>query len=682
MTVEVALAEAVRWAHSQSLPSCRQPWRFILPAYQPYATLLLRRLLAAWPSGLHVHVDGGIGLRGTAVGQRLHLLLRAVATGLQADAMVDLLPWLRRGLSDAPRGDALWEPRLLRSRAVALVYETGADDRPDGPRNWGPRFRARQMIVQRDIDRHRAAEKVDRAAQRTLVSERQQAERWLRDVTPILPALDRLDVLGAPAAVSPATLWQEIAEFASKWLLLPPEPPSAVVTIAAALAGLGEAAVLQERSCAADLLARVMEDVRCETHPVEAANVVIATAGSKLLAGEGATFEVPAAADVAMFQRSASKPAMRSWSLGGLGGACSSSAGLTSSSAAESASLERVRQLLRRARGSEGMHLPGDLGSLRASIALPGLTAQRPLSASALGILLNCPHQFLLQRLVHWNALPPSVRNDRVDPAAYGALFHAAADKLLRRAGAALCRRQGSLEGWREVGREVAQSAFATLLESYPLWGAGNIDRERRRLQAQLDGLVVDEWQRPPREPVGCEWRFGEPDAVGIGPADATLYVRGSIDRIDALASGGLSVRDLKTGFLRTLEEQPLHAGRDLQLGIYLLVLERIGIHGERRVDEAAYVQPGADSSVQRQFRGEGIDDLRRATHQWLRVAHGLLARGWLVRTPHPSDCRICPFVPVCGEGAASVSARVLGALPPEHELHAFRAFKGNSGQG
>ena len=70
---------------------------------------------------------------------------------------------------------------------------------------------------------------------------------------------------------------------------------------------------------------------------------------------------------------------------------------------------------------------------------------------------------------------------------------------------------------------------------------------------------------------------------------------------------------------------------------------------------------------------------LRRRTGSWLRVAYRLLSAGAFPRTPNPDDCRYCPVVAACGEGAQQRSAAKLRSLPADHPLQVFARFKEES---
>ena len=301
-------------------------------------------------------------------------------------------------------------------------------------------------------------------------------------------------------------------------------------------------------------------------------------------------------------------------------------------------------------------------------------------SASALATLLGCPHRFLLERILHFSEPAARPSTDVIDPIAYGALFHAAAERFFQASGRALCAHDGDLEQFVAHAQAIAAEQFDQLRDEYPLRGIDATDRERQRLLRQIEYLVRDEWHRPVREYLFSELAFGAPAPVRLDLEGGALYVRGAIDRLDRLPTGGLSVRDLKTGRVHDLGEDPMNAARDLQIGVYILVLETrqhgLGADVPAQVTEAAYVHPSAAQAEDRSFAGAELDLLRRRTRGWLLVAHRLLSAGAFPRTPNPDDCRYCPFVAACGDGAQQRSATKLRGLLPEHPLHAFARFK------
>ncbi|HET9481194.1 MAG TPA: PD-(D/E)XK nuclease family protein [Candidatus Polarisedimenticolia bacterium] len=72
----------------------------------------------------------------------------------------------------------------------------------------------------------------------------------------------------------------------------------------------------------------------------------------------------------------------------------------------------------------------GLLGAAAADIVVPGLTPERPISPSALQVLLQCPYLYLLQRQLGFDepACAPSLRE--IEQPAYGSLVHAVAEAV------------------------------------------------------------------------------------------------------------------------------------------------------------------------------------------------------------------------------------------------------------
>ena len=338
--------------------------------------------------------------------------------------------------------------------------------------------------------------------------------------------------------------------------------------------------------------------------------------------------------------------------------------------------LDRIHLLTAEARGPAWGALDGDVSAVWPAQQPPGIVPDRPIAATALTLLLTCPYRFLLERILHLAPPPTRPRLDALDPVTYGSLFHAVADAFFREAGPAVCRRDGGLDAWVARARALAAAHFEAVCREYPLCGADAVAREGERLQAQIEQIVHDEWRRPAREFVASELGFGRPDPVHLTLPAGPLYVWGAVDRVDRLGPQALSVRDLKTGRVPDLARQPLHAARDLQLGLYTLAVEQLGLGDGARVTEAAYVHPADAADAQRTFAGTDVDVLRRRTLQWLAVARGLLAAGVLPRTPLAADCSACPFLPACGEGAHERSAHKLAALSADHPARVFARFR------
>src|SRR5262245_49025118 len=321
--------------------------------------------------------------------------------------------------------------------------------------------------------------------------------------------------------------------------------------------------------------------------------------------------------------------------------------------------LARIRALQQPPTPAE---LDGLLGEAAASVPMPGLTPDRPISPSALATILQCPHLFLLGNLLRLDepAGPPPQRE--IGQPAYGSLVHRAAEEFHREHGEAFGARQGLLESWLARADEVVERVFPEFLRQYPLVGGAVARKERERLRRDLDDLVEHDWNTgPPRRFVAVERPFGQPEPVRLDAGGSALFVRGQIDRIDVEAALTL-VRDLKTGRAhprigRATDPDPV---RDAQIAIYGLVARELAARwGVPRRVAAAYTYVGRGAE-ERSWRDDFDSVLAPAAGGWLAVAGGLLAERGFPRTPNADDCAYCRFRPVCGDDAPGRAAEVL----------------------
>ncbi len=302
--------------------------------------------------------------------------------------------------------------------------------------------------------------------------------------------------------------------------------------------------------------------------------------------------------------------------------------------------------------------------------ALPGCSPDRPISASALSRLLECPHRFLYERVLGWAAPPEVADEDTVDALSYGSLFHRTAEVFYRAHGPAFGEREQSLDAWKTVADGIARDEFNRFLETYPLTGDAIRSAARRRLQRDLGVLLERDWAESARF-VAVERRFG-PLALPAG--ERVIHVHGVIDRIDRTPTTTL-VRDLKTGRVkRRTKAKNINPPYDIQLGLYGLVAEQNATAWDvPSTIEGAYVYPADESGEERSFRDD-FADLAEHTRSWLATAGDLLASQRFPRTPNPSDCTYCAFKPVCGPAAYDRSSELLAMAPPE--LARFAALK------
>ena len=318
----------------------------------------------------------------------------------------------------------------------------------------------------------------------------------------------------------------------------------------------------------------------------------------------------------------------------------------------------------------------GDLGSAPLMVPTFGVESQRPMSASALRMLLTCPHRFLLERMLGFRPRIAPAEPHRIDPAAYGALFHTVAEAFSIANGVEFGSRARDLGHWLELGDRIACAELDSFLVTYPLLGESVVEAERRRIRRDTRTFIEDDWDAGrARGFVAAEREFGKGAAVAIATNAGPLFVTGRIDRIDV--EGGVTVvRDLKTGRAHPREGKQLDpdVDLDLQLAVYVAVTERLAAEWSVpvRVSSAYVYVDHLAAERQRSFRTDP-QALRAAGGGWFDLAMSLIRDQSYVRTPAPIDCRRCPFSAVCGDESSATIERLRDATGT---LRAFRDLK------
>jgi hypothetical protein len=308
---------------------------------------------------------------------------------------------------------------------------------------------------------------------------------------------------------------------------------------------------------------------------------------------------------------------------------------------------------------------------------LPGISAERPISASALQQLLRCPRMFLMRRILGWDepAAAPSLRE--IDPLAYGSLLHRAVEVFYRERGAAFTRREGTLGGWQRAARAVADREFDAFLAEYPLVGEGVRRKERERLHESVRAFLEYDWEGSGRRFVGVEVPFGTPTPLPVAAGGAKLHVRGFIDRVDV--EGGVTVvRDLKSGKAhpRVGDEAGPTPLLDVQLGLYQLAARKLASSWDTpaRVAGAYAYASGWGEVEERAFRRDAAA-LAKATGDWLATAAHLLGARAFPPSVDQGDCEYCAFHVLCGDAAVARARKAL-ADAEDGPLARFRTLK------
>jgi len=287
---------------------------------------------------------------------------------------------------------------------------------------------------------------------------------------------------------------------------------------------------------------------------------------------------------------------------------------------------------------------------------LPGLTPERPISASQLQQLLECPRMFLMRRVLGWDepASAPPVRE--LDPASFGSLLHGVLEAFYRAHGADLVAGKGSLAGFLARAGEAAHHLFEELLCEYPLVGEGVRRKERERLLEGVRAFVRYDWgARAGRRYLGVELPFGVPDPLALPAGGGILHVRGYLDRVDVEGDATL-VRDVKSGRPHPRRRTDLadETGPvpqvDVQLGLYALAARELAPRwGTPEKVVAAYAYTSGRGEVQERSFREDPAALEDAARGWLATAARLLRARAFPPAEDERACLFCPFRPLCG---------------------------------
>ncbi len=293
---------------------------------------------------------------------------------------------------------------------------------------------------------------------------------------------------------------------------------------------------------------------------------------------------------------------------------------------------------------------------------VPGLAAERPLSASRWRTFLECPHRFFLEVILKLGAPPAAQDAGALDALTYGSLFHTVAERFYSAHGDAFLKRARDVDFFESHAQAIADVAFAECLEGYALAGVAVRAAQRERLRRDVRALLEIDWDLERERVVAVERAFGTSVPMSLAVGDHLVYVRGYIDRID-VEQGTAVLRDLKTGKAKPRKADEIDPAIDAQLGLYALVARTMkkawALPGGMA---AAYVYPSGVRHTERAFRGADYDRLQEDASGWLQTTTELAVARRFPRTPNAADCTYCPFTPVCGPNAEKRAAAVLDA--------------------
>ncbi len=667
MTVTQCVYAAIQWLREQLETRAPKPWWVLVPKPVPYVPLLVQRIDVCIRQPLSVFIACGMPFAGSPALARLRKLNGALCRNLSAHAVAALAPYLRRGVADGGKSPSSWLPRVSPERALLLLQASGACAEPSGPHRWHERMAS---LLERTTKGVAAAKQsTDMSERRQTAIRRQELERLAREVRVLLPSLRDLDDLAERFARGGTR--QELLEhywrFVDRWLVMPMTPPLQESVVR--LCFTSAAASKERRSESAEefvsWLEGTLQSLVLDVPHCAAPDITIAL--QRPIERSGSVFRMREGSDEAHFTSSSPTGVP-------LPPAAATSIAFDRAVAHPWVAGQRnLRDVVERvSAGSEeaGVCFVGPPGSVRW-----GLEPGRPLSATALALLLTCPYRFLLERVAHVHPLQRKASTKHFEASAFGTLVHEAFAAFLKWHGAAFFARNGTLRDWLECVRALVVEHFEARLRTYPLWGETNQAEELLRLQASLERLVAAEWKQPPREFLAVEYRFGEPSGVRLRGSRTPLYVRGSIDWLDRTARG-LTVGELKTVAITVAEPTRLDFRRYLQLGVYVLAIESGALGNAETVSDAAVVMVNPSDVRRWQANGRSLQQVRERTAEAVEVATVLLQSAKFPRTPAVSDCMYCPFFTYCGEAAASDAVRA-SLETADEELQAFYTWRG-----
>jgi len=278
----------------------------------------------------------------------------------------------------------------------------------------------------------------------------------------------------------------------------------------------------------------------------------------------------------------------------------------------------------------------------------PRRTPDVRLSASRLEMLADCPLRYFYSYVLGFREPDDfSFAPDQwLDARQRGSMFHRVYERLLVEA-----TKQG-IDADDRAFVELAENVFASEIRrtarQVPIPSRAVQEREIVALRADLDVFIAMTRAGRPRW-LATEWEFGFDDdirpAAQLQLRDATVLLRGAVDRVDETDSGELRIVDYKTGGTYAYGEASgiYNGGRRLQHALYTHAVEQ---HLDRQVGSAEYQLPTV--------KGEGsrFSYDRRQLDKWPQILDDLfdmIGGGFFPAPPDKeAPCRFCDYRQAC----------------------------------
>ena len=306
-------------------------------------------------------------------------------------------------------------------------------------------------------------------------------------------------------------------------------------------------------------------------------------------------------------------------------------------------------------------------------------TANRPMSPTALQDWASCPFRYFLARVLRVREVPKPETIQTISALDEGTLVHEILEEFLRRArsgdGPRTLRPEDPWgeDDWALMGEIVehhCRDAERRGITGRPL--SWQLARRRIRRSAErflrTDNEVRADLNMVPSGD-GVEVAFGDDTPVGVDIGNGRhVAFRGRIDRIDRSPDGSSAVvYDYKTGRARDIADDPVDAGRALQLPVYAAAARaHTGIE-EISTYYWYTTQAGKDAAL----AGFELDEELEARFAAVvgSIVEGI-ERGCFVAVPGPrewdfrgrrethANCLFCPYDRICPPDRSTVWER------------------------
>lgn len=315
-----------------------------------------------------------------------------------------------------------------------------------------------------------------------------------------------------------------------------------------------------------------------------------------------------------------------------------------------------------RAEGKREIVFNGYLADFVSSGAL-GVSVPSVWSASKLNNYGQCPFKYWVSNSLGWDRLDEP--QSGLDARLLGQTYHKALELFF----AGLTMRQLKVRDVESIQKdqvfdEALRGAIGWL-EAQPEFSAGPFwTLDQLEIKYRLKRFLDDEFKRlladsEPLEPSKFEVAFGisgnnSYPALAIESDGMSVRVRGVIDRIDLSdQSGALRARviDYKSGSTGISVKDSL-SGRNLQIPIYALAVERVILPGSRVV-KGSYLSVGSGRAVgQLDFEKEEGSQLLSAVEAKVQsIVAGVRSGDFTVRPSAGKVCKQCSHEKICRIG-------------------------------